>query len=431
MARRIGDPDTLTYALLGWWGAALLGPHRLEDTHAGAAELDRLADDTGDPELRTNAAWYRFFAFMTAGQVWEARAQLDLIARLTEELGQPPQQWYAGVMATVLALQDGRFADAERLIDKTLEAGRRSEPWDAEATRLFAHFALLRERGGLDQLEADLRRALVTHPGYRSMRSMILSVLCESGRLDEARALFDQLAVDDFAAFPKDSEWLFALTLLGEAAAALGDRERGATLYEQLLPYAGLVGLAASEVSVGPVTRPLGILAALLGRHDDAAAHLQAAIDWADRMGALPWQAHAQHAYATMLAARGGPGDRQDAIELLGSALEICEHCGMTVLGERVAGLLERLGVARPRPPQRGTPPRGMGRTKGPTLTPREREVAGLLAEGLSNRHIAERLYVSERTAETHVQHILAKLEFTSRAQVAGWAVREGLHGQP
>lgn len=104
----------------------------------------------------------------------------------------------------------------------------------------------------------------------------------------------------------------------------------------------------------------------------------------------------------------------------------------MTVLGERVAGLLGQLGVAHPRRPLRGTMSRGGGATKeATTLTPREREVAGLLAEGLSNRQTAGRLYVSERTAETHVQHILAKLEFTSRAQVAGWAVREGLHVQP
>jgi DNA-binding NarL/FixJ family response regulator len=53
--------------------------------------------------------------------------------------------------------------------------------------------------------------------------------------------------------------------------------------------------------------------------------------------------------------------------------------------------------------------------------------VAELVAEGLSNRQIGERLYVSERTAETHVQNILMKLGFTSRAQVAEWAAREGL----
>jgi predicted ATPase/DNA-binding CsgD family transcriptional regulator len=54
-------------------------------------------------------------------------------------------------------------------------------------------------------------------------------------------------------------------------------------------------------------------------------------------------------------------------------------------------------------------------------LTKREREIAGLLAEGLSNKEIAARLVISQRTAETHVDHILGKLGMTSRAQVASW----------
>jgi len=47
--------------------------------------------------------------------------------------------------------------------------------------------------------------------------------------------------------------------------------------------------------------------------------------------------------------------------------------------------------------------------------------VAALIAEGLSNREIAARLVVAQRTAEGHVENILSKLSFTSRAQVAGW----------
>jgi non-specific serine/threonine protein kinase len=54
-------------------------------------------------------------------------------------------------------------------------------------------------------------------------------------------------------------------------------------------------------------------------------------------------------------------------------------------------------------------------------LTRREREIAGLVAQGLSNRDIASTLVISQRTAETHVEHILTKLGFTSRAQIAAW----------
>ncbi|WP_309239363.1 helix-turn-helix transcriptional regulator [Actinomadura sp. J1-007] len=71
--------------------------------------------------------------------------------------------------------------------------------------------------------------------------------------------------------------------------------------------------------------------------------------------------------------------------------------------------------VAHRRPVVPVTPPS--------TLTPREREVARLIARGLSNRGIAEELFISPATAARHVTNILTKLGFTSRAQVAAWAV--------
>ena len=74
---------------------------------------------------------------------------------------------------------------------------------------------------------------------------------------------------------------------------------------------------------------------------------------------------------------------------------------------------------------------RRLGLTDGPDgpeeLTPREREVAALLAEGLTNAQLAERLFISPRTAAVHVSNILAKLDMASRSEVAAWAVREGL----
>ncbi len=61
------------------------------------------------------------------------------------------------------------------------------------------------------------------------------------------------------------------------------------------------------------------------------------------------------------------------------------------------------------------------------SLTPREREIDVLVADGRSNRQIAERLFVSERTVETHVSHVLAKLGASTRIDIATWAVAGGL----
>ena len=60
-------------------------------------------------------------------------------------------------------------------------------------------------------------------------------------------------------------------------------------------------------------------------------------------------------------------------------------------------------------------------------LTKREREVATLLTEGLTNREIGERLFLSEWTIATHVRNILAKLDLSSRTQIAAWAVSRGV----
>jgi non-specific serine/threonine protein kinase len=65
------------------------------------------------------------------------------------------------------------------------------------------------------------------------------------------------------------------------------------------------------------------------------------------------------------------------------------------------------------------------------TLTRREQEVADLVAEGLTNKEIAARLVISQRTAEGHVEHVLVKLGFTSRARIAVWAVSRSTDSGP
>jgi non-specific serine/threonine protein kinase len=67
----------------------------------------------------------------------------------------------------------------------------------------------------------------------------------------------------------------------------------------------------------------------------------------------------------------------------------------------------------------------------GVRLTRREAEIARLVADGLSNREIAERLFLAPRTAEGHVQHALGKLGLTSRRQLAGWVAEQANRGSP
>jgi DNA-binding NarL/FixJ family response regulator len=83
------------------------------------------------------------------------------------------------------------------------------------------------------------------------------------------------------------------------------------------------------------------------------------------------------------------------------------ERLGMVPFTERIGRLRARL----PATAAAGSP-----------LSPRELEVARLVARGLTNKQIGEALFVSERTAENHVQHILTKLGFSNRSQIAAWS---------
>lgn len=80
------------------------------------------------------------------------------------------------------------------------------------------------------------------------------------------------------------------------------------------------------------------------------------------------------------------------------------------------------LAVGRTRDQPRRTDPPAPRRDK---LTKREREVAQLVGEGMTNRQIAQYLVISQRTADTHVEHILVKLGFTSRAQITSWVAQD------
>ena len=110
--------------------------------------------------------------------------------------------------------------------------------------------------------------------------------------------------------------------------------------------------------------------------------------------------------------ARQGRLDR--ARPLLDQALGIYERLGAARDLARAEATLREAGIRRGRRGTRGRPQTGWA-----SLTPAEHAVAGLVAEGLSNPQIGERLYISRRTVQTHLAHIFAKLDIATRAQLA------------
>jgi tetratricopeptide (TPR) repeat protein len=354
MARRIGDPATLAYALEAR-AAAIWEPETVRERLGIADDMASVAEESQDKERGLQALGYRWHFSFELGDIAAARDALRAKERMTEELPQPAQKWLTAVGWAALALFEGRFTEAEQLVSRALALGRQAQRMDAEVSFRIQTYALRREQGRLEEVEEAIRRSADEFPWYPMFRAILADVWIRLGREDQARQLFEGLASDRFAFLPRDSQWLFALTLLPEMAASLGDADAAAVLYELLLPYADHNAYGPPELSTGSVSRPVGIAAWAAGRSVEAERHFREALNANARMGARPWLAHTQHDLARMLIARGEREDRTRSRELLIEALAACRRLGMSALEHEVTDLLGE-GIQRPGPAERRLP---------------------------------------------------------------------------
>ena len=154
-------------------------------------------------------------------------------------------------------------------------------------------------------------------------------------------------------------------------------------------------------------------VSALLAVGDQALPAWRAAVD--------AWRADGQpyplgRALLALAEAAAAAGERDEAAAAVTEAAEIGRRLGATAAGR---------GGRHPGPA--GRPARAAARAGADLLTAREREVLRLVAEGHSNSRIAERLFISPKTASVHVSRIIAKLGVTNRVEAAALAHRLGL----
>jgi tetratricopeptide (TPR) repeat protein len=287
----------------------------------------------------------RQLVFFELGDMVSVHRELHAADLMAEELRQPVQSWLRVAIRAVLALLEGRFADAESLMSEHFKLGGRSNRSDAVAAHTLHLFQLRREQGRLSELEELVSTSAQEFTWYPMFRCALAILYCELGRETEARAVFEQIAAEDFAAVPVDNEWLFSMALLSEIAHVLGDDRRAKSLYQKLLPYADRNAFAAVEGCTGSVSRCLGLLAATMSRLDGAARHYEEGLEHNARMGARPWVARTQHDFAVLLVNREGQGDRARAIDLLSDALRTCDELGMPALRAKVSAVLAGVGV--------------------------------------------------------------------------------------
>jgi DNA-binding SARP family transcriptional activator len=345
VARRVGDVATLGYVLEG---ASLSLWHRtdVQQRLAIGGELISISERAGDKERAVLGRTYRFVSFIELGDIAAADIELAQMATAAEELRQPAQLSYALVCRAMRALLVGAFAEAEELIREVFRLGEVAEPSGGGLDIRLQLYALRREQGRLAELEETVRRSVDEYSNYPVWRCVLAHFHAEQGRIDEAREVFEALAQDDFSRLPLDEEWLFGLSLLSEACVTLADAARARTLYELLLPFAGLVVYGAPEVSTGAVARYLGLLSATGLRFDEAERHFEDALALNATIGARPWLARTQCDYARMLIARDGSGDRKKAQELLDAALATYRELGMESYAAKASALAREAAVS-------------------------------------------------------------------------------------
>ncbi len=134
--------------------------------------------------------------------------------------------------------------------------------------------------------------------------------------------------------------------MLSEVCSYLEDVARAETLYNLLVEYASRNGVHSGVVCTGSIAHQIALLASTAGRLDEAETYFEAALDANERMGARPFLAQTQSAYARMLLKRGSDGDVERAQQLIATALETAEEIGMAKLVADIVALkLELQGV--------------------------------------------------------------------------------------
>jgi len=333
MARRVGDKAALAYTL-GRITSNAAGVYSRHGTDlAGLIDEGlRLAQETGNKWAAMMGYVHRAFVSLALGERDAADAAIDVYERLVGELrasGFVPQ------LRAMQARLDGRLDAVEALAQQGLVEGQRSYPQNALVAFGGQMLDLRRAQGRVFELEGAVKGLADQFPLVPTYRAAVAQMYEEGDRFDETRAVFEELARGDFAAFPDDSLQPILLVILADVCHYLDDQPRAATLYEILLPLADLcIVYPFGAGSTGSASLPLGALATVLGRFADAERHFDDAIAMNRKLRAPTWVAEAQLGYARMLLKRDAPGDGARARELLQLALDAGQEMGMKKLVE-------------------------------------------------------------------------------------------------
>ena len=313
IARRLGEPSTLAGALVSLWLASW------DFTAVGersilAGELSQIAGQLDDPVLEFHVGMARCLTGSEQGDAATADQGLRTCTRIAEDLGQPVLRWRAAGLRSHRAFMDARWDDVERFAQEALRLGEAAGQPDAAS---LSDICLLRILQGRPEEAAALIRRLVEQFAGSPVYHAALAWACaDAGRGEESRVIVTRLRRPTFEALPRDYLGLVTLVFLSRACARLGETSSAQELYDLLRPHQSAVAIGQS-VWLGPVAYDLGLLAATLGRYDEADAHFAEAVEIHDRLGVRGMLAHTCLEWARALLTRRHPGDGERAQDLL------------------------------------------------------------------------------------------------------------------
>jgi predicted ATPase/DNA-binding CsgD family transcriptional regulator len=399
------------------------------------AELDNVRaalawlDETGESEAGLRLADAMFLHWMVRGAYREGRRHLERVLGRAD-LAPTPARAMGLTGAGWLALSHGDGESALPLLTEGLAVARAARDREVEAVALaFLGFADL-ERGDYERATRGMEAALALHLELEATPSIGGGQIWTTGMPTQAVALYANLGqvalgrndiatAELYLAEARRRHRLLGVgwgqsyiaRCQGDLALAKGDLQAALAAYRESLESARDRGELpfVAEALAGIA----GVFVAQ-GLHERASRLLAAAASLRQQMGALGGLGRAEHERAEAAAQTALPPEAFAAAWAAGTAVPLEQM------------VIEALDDATT--PSGATPaPVSAEPQVAAGLTEREAEVLRLLAQGLSDRAIAEKLFVSPRTVGGYVSKVLIKLNLESRTAAAVFAVRHGL----
>jgi predicted ATPase/DNA-binding NarL/FixJ family response regulator/transcriptional regulator with XRE-family HTH domain len=438
------------------------GPERLprlarEFGNLRAALRFLIDHQQGEPAARLATGLGYFWK--AEGYVDEGRAWLGEILGLLGEASRTLVRANLLLLAGRLAFTHSDNALARRRVEESLAIYREIGDRRRVATALFMAGLIARWQGQYDlawrKFEEDraIWQELDDPSGLAQCDDALGVVAFWMGDGARGRALLESALAQHRRLGDRMMEG-YVLYNLGFVAHGLGDHSTARACYEERLAIARRVGF---RMGIGDALGGLGDLALDLGDLEEARTKLAEALRVHGDLGNRREIAHVLECFASLAALQN---HSERAMRLRAAAAALREMIGEPIPPDQARRLERRArrlrrttnddvfararaagqamtmeaavedalgGEASPE----GSPAAAAARAGIAALSEREEEVASLIAAGLTNRQIAARLVVAERTADAHVSHILDKLGFATRSQIAVWAATRRTGSSP